>query len=184
MPDVVERPFVLLRRTVFRVDFDGWSNSGIEEVEVRASPTLLISKMVGNDRRVRLTRVVLKIAHVIEVAERPIVVRVIDAVITEETGVPFVGQERNELARLVARGGHFLNSRPLLPSGREAIDPLLLGAIGHGLHIVPLRMRSESEEIQMAFGDVVGSLQRTLGVSDGIVVVKVAPKQLDSLAGG
>ena len=114
-----------------------------------------------------------------EVGQRTIIVRIINAVIAEGTGVPLVGKERHKLAGPVISGGHLLYLGPLLAGLGESSHPFFVSIAGHDRHVVPLRVRREGEEIETLCRDVVGPLHRALAVTDSIVVVQVAPKKLE-----
>ena len=82
-----------------------------------------------------------------QIAERPAVVRVVEAVIAEETGMPFAGEKRSELTGLIASSSHLLNVWPLVKSEGEAVGPFLLRFVRHGRNTVSLGMRREGQKV-------------------------------------
>ena len=184
MPD--ERPSraVVFGKAVLGKDLHDGTHACIEKIPVRPAPALFVSQMVGNNQGLASANMILQLFNVVKVFERLVILGIVDAVITKIAGVPLVSQDRNELILLVGLGGHLLHAGPILLEHLEAIDPFHVGVVGHRRHVVPLRMRSEGEKVEVALSNIVGALEGSPRIADGIVVVEITPEELVIAAGG
>ena len=60
----------------------------------------------------------------------------------------------------------------------EPLNPMLLAAVFHVFHVVSAGMTGKGEKIRMSAGDIDTALQRPDAVSQGVVVMDVAEKNL------
>ena len=100
------------------------------------------------------------------------------ALVTKLTRMPLEAEKGRELVVDIGLRDKVLYVTPSVAQTLEPPNPMLLAATFHAFHVMPTGMAGKGEKIQMGASDIDTTLQGTDAVSQGVVVMNVAEKNL------
>ena len=140
-------------------------------------PAELVAHVMRNRQRPLVPGELEQLAYGIGKEQIRLILREYQTVVSKSTGVPFVTEECNK-AVTVSFLNQFSRFRPVQRMSFEALHPMHMPLSRHDRHIVPGGVSGEGKEIQMLLGNLDGTFEGTLGISHGVVIVKIPPEEL------